>query len=158
METRQPVPSQQCTGLSPLPGHPQLLAAPESFHLSPAFYMFVSSSSFFHWRGAVPSQFLRRRLCFSWSREGARSSFPLLPRLPWKASSGQDPSSCPCHPFPALGHQLAVYVTGLSALLRALAVWQLSNKAPGSSTSPTRSIFSEFRLSNFLPVSLLLLQ
>lgn len=38
-------------------------------------------------RGEMLSLFLRRCLCFSWSREGAGSRFPLLP---WKASAGQD--------------------------------------------------------------------
>lgn len=42
--------------------------------------------------------FLRRCLCFSWSREGAGSRFPLLPWLPWKASAGQDLSSSPATP------------------------------------------------------------
>lgn len=69
------------------------------------------------------SQFLRRCLCFSWSREGTGSRFLLLPWLPWKASAGQDLTSqelregaAPAALFqPALGHQLALRVTGIAA-------------------------------------------
>lgn len=90
-------------------------------------------------RGETPSLFLRRCLCFPWSREGAGSRFPLLPWLPWKASAGQDPSSCLCHPFPASSQAPALCLTGITA--------QLINKAPVSHKSPPHSIFSDFCLS-----------
>lgn len=81
---------------------------------------------------------LRRCLCFSWSREGAGSRFPLLP---WKASTGQDLSrgGCPCHPFPGSSQPPALCLTGITA--------QLSNKTPVRNKSPPHSIFSDFSLS-----------
>lgn len=76
------------------PGHPRILPA-----LSCPFH--VRLLLFFHRKGVMSSQFLRRCLCFCWRRKGARSGFPLLPQPPWKASGGQDRTSCPWHPFPA---------------------------------------------------------
>lgn len=159
LETHKPVPS---TAMAPpAPGSaPSLVAhhswpspnpssSPLPFSCSPP------PALFFHRRGAVPSQFLRRWLCFSWSRGAVGLWFPPLPRLPWEASAGQDPTSQELREGaapaalsqPALGHQLAWRATGIAARLRAPAAWQLGNKAPRSHKSPTCSIFSHFCLS-----------
>lgn len=122
------------TRLSPLPGHPSLLAVPKSFQLSTAFFMFASSSSFFPSERSdaepvpkkVPVFFLERRR----SQLQVSTPAPAALESPSRAGSDQPGAlgrGCPCHPFPASsGPPALLRLTGIAARLRALAVRLIS--------------------------------
>lgn len=85
-------------------------------------------------------------------RNRVQVSAPALAALESLRRAGSDQPGaagrgCPCCPFPASSRppaRLARYWDRSSAL----AVWQLSNKAPGSHRSSIHSLFSDFCLSN----------